>query len=198
MGRAPLPASGLPGEPVLIPFAEPGEVGIGAHRAALDLGGEDLPVGGERLPRGVDPEGGEEDLERVVGVEGAGDLGEPAEVPVDEARDPVGILHRPPTRAAADVERPRGQAEVALGVDHEELDVHPGERRRRERLLPPPGVGREPERRGIGPVLPGAGPGGVVERGQRQLAGRADRMAHGVPLSAQTRTAGSSPRRPRS
>ncbi len=56
-------------------------------------------------------------------VHGGGDVGDGAEVPVDEFGGAAGVVDGARTGAAADVERAFGEAEVALDVDEEEVDA---------------------------------------------------------------------------
>ena len=109
---------GLPAEPLRVAAAEPGgHVRVRHDLARPHLVGAHLAVGGEGRARPIPPERGEEDLEGEVGVEGAGDLGDPVEVPVDEAGQPVVVLEGAPSAAPAHVEAALGEAEVALDVD---------------------------------------------------------------------------------
>ena len=70
----------------------------------------------------------------------------------------------------AHVERPAGQAESALLVDHDELEIQVIPAGERDAVLVPPGRGGLEEPLGIGLVGPACRVGRVVERGDGQLA----------------------------
>ena len=119
--EAPAVVQGLPLQPVVAAVAEPaGQGRVGNRFACFDFRGEDFPIAVELLAGGVHPERRKEDLLRRVAVEAGCDLGQVAEVAVDEADGPVRVLDRAAARAAADVERALGQAEVPLLVDQQE------------------------------------------------------------------------------
>ncbi|KKU07464.1 MAG: hypothetical protein UX09_C0029G0003 [Candidatus Uhrbacteria bacterium GW2011_GWE2_45_35] len=121
-------------QPAVVVAAEPlGHGRVGTDVAVDDLAVEtqvdefavvevDEAVGVEWLPDFVDPEGGEEDLEGEVGVEGGGQVGQAVEVFVDELGHPPRVVDGPGAGATADVQAAFGEAEVLLHVDEQQVD----------------------------------------------------------------------------
>jgi hypothetical protein len=147
-------------QPGVVAVAQPpGHRRVRLHLASPDLVGRDLAVRAQRAVVAVQPEGGKEDLVGEMGVESAGDVGEPAEVGVDEARDAVVVLERAAPRAPAHVEGALREAEVLLHVDEEQVDL------RLVRARGPDPVARAPGGRfleqllEVGPVTPVRRPG---------------------------------------
>src|SRR5207245_2432371 len=89
------------------------------HLALRDLLGGDRAKRRERLVARVEPEAREEDLVREVSIERRRDLGDRAEVSVDELGDAARVVDRAAPAAPRDIQRAFGEAEVFLYVDEE-------------------------------------------------------------------------------
>jgi len=106
---------------------------------------------GERLPGRIDPERREEDLKGQVRVERAGDLADPGQVPVNEARDAIVVVQGALPASAADVQRALGETEVALDIDENQVVPPQIGRRGQEVVLASKQCrGRPPVRHGRG------------------------------------------------
>ena len=111
-----------------------------------------------------------EDLERLVRVERRHDLGQRAEVAVDELAEPARVVERAGAGAAGDEELEAGRAERVLNVDDDESDAEPVVRRGRNRVLLAPAL-RVREALGVVDAPDLADAVGIPVRRQRKLVG---------------------------
>ena len=96
---------------------------VDAVAAALDVFDADHRVGRRMAAVGVEPEDRMEDLDGRVGVERRDHLCDAIEPPIQEARDPRGVLDGSSSRAAGDEQLELRQAEGVLHVDQQQCDA---------------------------------------------------------------------------
>ena len=160
----------LPPEPGHVPPAEPvGDLWIRHGVARPHVLGAHLAMGGEREALAVPPEGREEDLEGVMRVQGAGDLGDAVEVPIDESRQAVVVLEGAAPAPSRHEEAALRKAEVALAVHDEEAHVPAVRAHGPQRVLASPAHRGLEQRRGVGAVGEEGCVFRTVEVGKRQL-----------------------------
>src|SRR5512143_1420217 len=90
------------------------------------------------LPAVIRQEDAVKNLDRLVGVEGRTDLGDPVKVAVDEGAQPAIVVDRARPRAPAHVKLVSRDAERVLDVDREEADPEPVGGGRPDAPLPGP------------------------------------------------------------
>ena len=131
---------------------EPGGVGgvrIHPQATAFEVVRADFGIGRRRLPVPVQEEVRVEDLDRGVGVEGGHDLGDPAELRVEETAEPEGVLDGAVPRPSGDEQLAARQTEGVLAVHEQQPDPGGVPGRRRDP------VGVAPSPRLVGPLLIG-------------------------------------------
>jgi hypothetical protein len=164
----------LGNQPRVVAVAQPArDRRVGPQLAGGDLVGADDLVGRRRPVGAIEPERRKEDLVREVGVERGGDVGEDAQVAVDQLGDAPRVVDRAAAAAAGDVQRAVREAEVLLDVDEQEVDAALVGGRRPDGVGRPPVVGGGGEPGGVGPVARQRGAGRHPVRRQGQRAGAA-------------------------
>ncbi len=148
-------------QPRVVAVGQEGRRRIGHVAASDHIGHLDDRVLGRMLTFRVQPEAGEEDHQRHVGVERRRDVGDEGGVAVDELRRTHAVLDGSPPAAAAHVERAVRMGEVALTVDQTQHDLPDVGGGGLDLVLLGPVLAGFEQGRGVGGVTPHLGVAGV-------------------------------------